>query len=119
MIAWVRSLAQVARASDSIIQVSGALLRAHEERDNFERDVLKKLEQIGKQLMALTQESKDLILRFDAATTVVSQKIQDLIDRIEAGTISDQAELAAALRPIAAHLEAIGSDPANPFPPTL
>lgn len=77
---------------------------------------LKTIEDQGARLMALTQETKDLLGRVDAATTQVGLRIQNLIDQINSGTVTDQAEIVSILSPIADHLTEFAHDPANPFP---
>jgi hypothetical protein len=66
--------------------------------------------------MAVSPEIIDLIQKFDTATTAVSDRIDRLIAEIQAGTLTDQAEIVARLQPIADHLDALGKDPAKPFP---
>jgi hypothetical protein len=66
--------------------------------------------------MSVTPEVDALILKFDSATTAVSDRIDRLIAEIQGGTLTDQAEIARRLQPIADHLDALGKDPANPFP---
>lgn len=88
----------------------------------FECEVIDKLDHIERLLtmiikgevilMALSQESKDLLAKLDAATTAVS----DRIDALLANPNTSEAEFRAALQPIADHLDALGRDPNNPVP---
>lgn len=66
--------------------------------------------------MAISPEITSLIAKFDSATTAVSDRIDRLIAEIQNGTLTDQAEIVARLQPIADHLDALGHDPASPFP---
>jgi hypothetical protein len=66
--------------------------------------------------MAISPEIQTLISKFDSATTAVSDRIDRLIAEINNGTLTDQAEIAARLQPIADHLDLLGKDPASPFP---
>jgi hypothetical protein len=63
------------------------------------------------ELMALSQESKDLLAKIDKATTSVS----DRIDALLANPNTTEAEFRAALQPIADHLDSLGKV-ADPFP---
>lgn len=67
--------------------------------------------------MALSQETKDLLAKIDAATNAIAAKLQKLIDAAaNAGSVSE-AEVRAALQPEVDRLTALGADPTNPVPP--
>ena len=64
----------------------------------------------------MEQTTTDLIVRLNTSTNKIATKIQTLIDQAaEAGSVT-AAEVNAALTPVVEQLEAMGADPANPFP---
>jgi hypothetical protein len=77
------------------------------------RDKLETLEGKVGELMALSQESKDLLKKVDDATSAIGARIQALLDRPN----TTEQEFRDALTPIATALENLGKDPVNPIPP--
>lgn len=109
--AWLCSLAMPDRLD--------VTLRFGKEELELLKDIrrgLRRLEEQGALLMALNQETLDVLKKVDDATTAVGARITDLITQIEQGSVADQAEVVARLRPIAETLTAMASNPENPFP---
>ena len=75
--------------------------------------ILAKLEQVRKQM---TEDTKKLIARFDAASNKVAAKLQKLIDLAATQGSVTEAEVRAALEPEVAELEELGKDPNDPAP---
>lgn len=95
--------------------LTGELRRAEDNRTVLDdiRNRLKHLQERVEKLMALSQESRDLLKKVDTATSAIGARIQALLDK--EGTT--EAEFRAALTPLAESLEAMGKDPNNPVPP--
>lgn len=68
--------------------------------------------------LATLQNFKDLLAAVDAETTRIGDKIQELVDKLEAGGMADaeEAEALAGLSAAADRLKSIGSDPSDPIP---
>ncbi len=68
--------------------------------------------------MAIPQSWADLIAAFDAETTRIANKIQELLDKIAAGGMSaaEEAETQAGIQAQVDRLRTIGADQANPIP---
>ena len=80
---------------------------------------LQRLETKLETLLMLTQETRDVLARLDAATTAVAARIETAIVKItklelEAG---DEAEILGILKPAVETLEGLAHDPNNPVPP--
>lgn len=71
--------------------------------------------QMGAKLMAVSAQIAEFSRRVDAATNEIAKDLQDLRDKIAAGTPLTQ-EDADELNRLATRLEEMGKDPENPVP---
>jgi hypothetical protein len=80
---------------------------------------IKRIETLTEQLMALTQETRDILMRLDVATTAIAAKLTALIAKVEELGLdaADEAEIVGIVTPIVATLEGMAHDPNNPVPP--
>jgi len=81
---------------------------------------LRRIEANTETLMALTQETRDLLVRLDAATTAVAARIETAIVKIQELELeaADEAEIVGILQPTVATLEGLAHNPENPVPGT-
>lgn len=66
----------------------------------------------GKQLMALTQETRDLLTAIDTETTRIADEMANIVSEAE-----DEGEIAGLLQPHLDRLRGIAHNPAQPIPP--
>lgn len=78
--------------------------------------ILTRLDIQEKKIMALQQETKDLIQAVDDATNAVAAKLQKLIDAASTAGSLSEAEVRAALQPEVDRLKALGASDDNPVP---
>lgn len=85
-------------------------------RGSFQK--LRDIETNVETLMALTQETRDVLARLDTATNAVAAKVQAAIEKIkELGLdAEDEAEIVGRLTPVVSTLEGLAADPQTPVP---
>ena len=75
----------------------------------IQQTILERITQMGQ----ILDEVKAFAAKIDEATNAVAARIQTLIDKLAAGTLTSE-ELATALQPEVDKLQAMAQDPANP-----
>ncbi len=75
----------------------------------IQQTILERITHMGQ----ILEEVKAFAAKIDEATNAVAARIQVLIDKLAAGTVTSE-ELAAALQPEVDKLQAMAQDPANP-----
>ncbi len=71
------------------------------------------LKQEAKFMAEVRQDVKDVIAKFDAETTKISDRLDKLIQQSTGLTADEKA----AFQAVADHLDVLGTDPVNPVPP--
>jgi predicted lipoprotein len=100
----------VERILHRLFHVEDALVRAIEALQTLARKV--------DNLMAVSQDIRDLLKRIDAATNEVAARLKALADDLEGGvSAADAKEIQGEIASLATHLESVARDPGNPVPP--
>lgn len=80
-------------------------------------ELIEAVAKLGVQLMAISQQMKDVLDAIDNETTTIAAELQALRDQIAAGMTADEAaSVQARLTAISDRLTGVAADPNNPVP---
>lgn len=96
------------------VKVSGEIDHFH----HGDGEVLAAVNKLGEKLMSVADDLKALQVALNNATTAEATRLKAIFDLLSGGAISqaDQDVIKAGIQASIDRLNAIGADPANPFP---